>query len=143
MPTNVLQLVKRAWDQLRELQSLSKPDPSQSYFKALSFLASRYAVIPLIQENKHMRNIYEKTSDSYVENSLILSSVESNLSRICINITHICMKLHCLIRHFGLGMRPQLPAAGEQQRVWSQSLLGPDFSFLSEEWKRMNPAAWP
>lgn len=57
---NVFQLVKRVWDQPKEEQALNMPDPSQCYFEALSFLASRYAVIPLIQENKHMRNIYEK-----------------------------------------------------------------------------------
>ena len=60
MQPSVFQVVKRVWDQLKEQQALSKPDPSQCYFEALSFLASGYAVIPLIQENKHMRNIYEK-----------------------------------------------------------------------------------
>lgn len=85
----------------------------------------------------------KKTSDSYVENSLILSLVEGNLSHICINTTHICTKLHCLVTRFGLGMRPQLPEAGEQERVCSQLLIGSDFSFLSEEWERVNPAAWP
>lgn len=65
------------------------------------------------------------------------------MPRVCINITHVCTKLHCLATRLGLSLRPQLPAAGEQERVRRQALLGPDFSFLSEEWKRMNPAAWP
>lgn len=52
--------VKRTWDQVKEQHTLCKPDPSQSYFEAPSFLASRNAVIPLIQENKHMMNIYGK-----------------------------------------------------------------------------------
>lgn len=51
---SIFQLIQSIWEQLKEQQALSKPDPSQCYFEALGFLASGYAVIPLIQENKHM-----------------------------------------------------------------------------------------
>lgn len=36
------------------------------------------------------------------ENTLILSLEEDNLSHICINIAHVCTKLHCPITCFGL-----------------------------------------
>lgn len=64
---------KGCGDQLKEQQALRKPDPSQGYFEALSFLASGYTVIPLIQGNKHMRNRYGKTRWLISAKSLILS----------------------------------------------------------------------
>lgn len=46
---------------------LSKPGPSQGCGQALSFLTSRFAVIPLMPKKKNpkkqMRNIFEKIVD--------------------------------------------------------------------------------
>lgn len=50
----------------RSSRALSEPDPSRCCGEALSFLASGHAVIPLIQRSKHMRNMFEKTGDSYM-----------------------------------------------------------------------------
>lgn len=117
---SVFQLIKSIWEQLKEQQALSKPDPSQWYFEALGFLNCGYAVIPLVQENKRGDIYIWKNRWLISENSLILSLAEDNLPHICINIANVYTKLHWPVTLFGLCVWPQPPAAGEQERGHTQ-----------------------